>query len=360
MPNLQQITLSSPGIGHRYVDGEDPDEEVAAEYADWPTHDIEIISNFRKLRILEVNAMSNFGSKPFLLNGRYPFLFNNFPLLQKLTIKHCKYLKWDLEVLAGLPSLEGLDFFNNHRLTGNINSLRVLNDTLEKVKISRCENVEGNFMDLADFPHLKELDLEYTTVTGDIRDVSENDFTSLERLTLPKGVYGGVGYEFQRISDAPGLIRAVYLFIKQHPALIMKYWFGDFNRWYGVLSENSPDWYDYPGGDEEEETPPFLIVFVQVGARLGYRWRTNHGILCEVNWLDPEPDRESSDYAKYIEELQEINCKVNMYKGFHQPPTEEEYNRLYEEYAAESPFADESDEGHEDFYEYDPFFDPNL
>jgi len=62
---------------------------------------------------------------------------------------------------------------------------------------------------------------------------------------------------------------------------------------------------------------------------------------CEVNWLDPEPDRESSDYAKYIEELQDINSQVGLYRGFHQPPTEEEYYGLLEEYADES---DESDE----------------
>lgn len=41
-------------------------------------------------------------------------------------------------------------------------------------------------MDLADFPHLKELGLEETGVTGDIRDIGDNDFSSLE-------VYGGFG-----------------------------------------------------------------------------------------------------------------------------------------------------------------------
>jgi hypothetical protein len=44
-----------------------------------------------------------------------------------------------------------------------------------------------------------------------------------------------------------------------------------------------------------------------------------------VNWLDPEPGRESNDYEKYIKELQEIGGQVDIYRGFHQPPTEEEY-----------------------------------
>ena len=51
-----------------------------------------------------------------------------------------------------------------------------------------------------------------------------------------------------------------------------------------------------------------------------------------VKWLDPEPDRENSDYDEYIEELEQINSEVYMFRGFHQPPTEEEYHRLWGEY----------------------------
>jgi hypothetical protein len=52
------------------------------------------------------------------------------------------------------------------------------------------------------------------------------------------------------------------------------------------------------------------------------------------DWLDPEPANESSDYEQYIlEELQEIEQRVDssIYRGFQQPPTEEEYDRLWEE-----------------------------
>ena len=52
-------------------------------------------------------------------------------------------------------------------------------------------------------------------------------------------------------------------------------------------------------------------------SRVGYRWFCFPHIPCEVNWLDPEPERESDDYAKYIEELQVI-----------QRGSEEEYRRL--------------------------------
>ena len=49
-----------------------------------------------------------------------------------------------------------------------------------------------------------------------------------------------------------------------------------------------------------------------------------------MNWLDPEPDRESIGYKEYIAEKRELDRMVELYKGFYQPPTEEEYIRLVE------------------------------
>jgi hypothetical protein len=320
LPNLQQIRIGYLGRFHKYGDGEDPTVEKTDRSVLDTAHDIGIISNFRKLRELRIFDAG--------LNGRYPSLFN-FPLLQKLSITGCRYLKWDLEMLAGMPVLKELECDKNHHLDGNISSFRVLKDTLEKVNIFGCENVEGNFMDLADFPHLKVLYLDRSAVTGDIRDIGENDFSSLEELILPKSVYGGNGHELQRISDAPKLVRAVYLLSKQRPTLSMlKYW-------RGYLSRDSPDWYESAFFEDERRlSPPFDIGFVQAASRVGYRWETlvPNGNCCEVNWLDPEPDRESSDYAECIEELQKLERRVNFYRGFHQPPTAEEFRRLIEDY----------------------------
>jgi hypothetical protein len=158
-----------------------------------------------------------------------------------------------------------------------------------------------------------------TAVTGDIRDIGDSNFSALERLRLPKGVYGGFGYELQRISDAPNLVRAVYLLKKQRPTL--EY------LWHGKLSEDSPDWYE--SMNHYAPPPPHYVRFVEARYRVGYRWGTATGHHpCEVNWLDPEPDKESSDYAKYMERMRWINSHVKFYKGFHQPPTAEEYRRL--------------------------------
>jgi hypothetical protein len=482
LPNLQSVRIrrwmddghNRYSLGHKYSDGEDPDEEEAARTANDDAHDIEIVSNFSKLRELTI------GDSYVPLNGRYPFLFNSFPLLQKLSIKHCFYLKWDLEMLAGLPLLKELECTSNGFLSGNIDNLRVLKDTLEEVTFRGCENVEGNFMaladfpqlrtlrlfntditvdirdignedfstmeelalgrstsvsgnirslrvlkdtlqqltledcpnvdgnfmaladfpqlktlqlentvvtvdtqdlsngdfarlkefvcvrtlgilrpillsgntrnlrvlkdtleilrfsnclnmegnlmDLADFPQLKTLYLNGTAVTGDIRDIGNDDFSKLDKLFLPPTIYGGHEYELQRISDAPELMRALYLFEKQHPSLL--------EDWYGVLSVDSPDWYDWDEVNEMDEyciSPPFYISLVEAGTRIGYRWCNFDDFgaeHCEVNWLDPEPDKDSSDYAKYVEELQQIKNEVGFYRGFHQPPTQEEYIRL--------------------------------
>ena len=200
----------------------------------------------------------------------------------------------------------------------HINSLRMLKDTLEMVHFDHCNNVEGEFMCLADFPRLKWLNLKETAVRGDIRNISEDDFVSMESLVLPKAVYGAGGYELQRVSDGPELIRTLYLLKKQRPALL------DITDWYGQLSTDSPDWYET---DTDVYSPPFYIRFVKAGSRLGYQWLSDcFESPSEVNWLDPEPDRESSDYQEYMEELTWIENKVDIYRGFYQPPTE--YYRL--------------------------------
>jgi len=159
-----------------------------------------------------------------------------------------------------------------------------------------------------------------------VRDIGERDFLSLKQLTLPAGVYGGWGYKFQHISDAIDVARTYYLIRKQRSDLLIE-------DWQGELSEDSLDWYDSPADElgEPEHSPPFNIMFVQAGQRMGYRWQNAYYLeTCEVNWLDPEPRKESNDYEKYLEELHKIEERTFFFRGFNQPPTSEQYHRLLE------------------------------
>jgi hypothetical protein len=330
LPNLQKITLGDLRDEHKYIEGEDPDDGLAARTANATAHDIGIIANFTNLRELSIGVFVQ-------LNGRYPCFFN-FPHLQTLSISALSfsanaYLKFDLGMLSGLPSLKMFHCEFQDRLTGDLNSLIALKDTLEKVTIVRCRSplVMGNFMDLADFPHLKELDLSGTAVRGDIRDIGEKDFPSLTVLALPKGVNGGIGHVFQRISDAQNVARIPYLFQKQRPEITLR-------KWYALLAVDSIDRYESLDEFDEEYAPVFIRL-VRAGTRVGYRWESGEEYLphpCEVNWLDPEPDRESASYGKYMEELQKIEGQVYSgtqpyyFKGFHQPPTQEEFERILE------------------------------
>mmetsp|Transcript_33945 Transcript_33945/g.50033 ORF Transcript_33945/g.50033 Transcript_33945/m.50033 type:complete len:399 (+) Transcript_33945:207-1403(+) len=314
LPNLQQLSICSLGKGHKYIDGEDPNERRAAQTANYTTHDINIISNFRKLRRLNIYGVP--------VNGRYPTLLN-FPLLEKLKISLNYNFKWELEMLSGCPMLRELNVEHNISLRGNIGSLNVLRNSLEKVKIFDCYNVEGHFMDLADFPHLKLLNLRSTKVTGDIRDITENDFLHLECIVLPKTVIGGWAYQFQRISEVPSVMNAVYLCMRRNRDREL------FSGWCWYLSRESPDWYD---GYHDFNRPdhPFTVDFVQARSRLGWRWRNEDGDSCEINWLDPEPDRICDADTRSLQPIQE---EIGFYKGYYHPPTAEEYNRLCDEYS---------------------------
>ena len=384
LPNLQQIKIGRLNkywghIKNKYNDGEDPNyNTIATRHPNQATYDIGILSNFTRLRELTIEGAP--------LNGRYPALFN-FPLLQKLHLS-LRDLKCDLEMLEGLPSLEEFTF-KFGRMTGNIRSLRVLKDTLSKIDIRHCGNgnVQGNVMDLADFPklkylclvecgagvtidfeeiskdafqtletleinnchrryvhgnfmnlsdlsHLKVLNLGNTAVTGDIRDIRNDDFPSLESLELPSSVYGGCGFLFQRITDAPDVIAEVFTLIKQRPNLQLK-------DWYARLSCDSPDWYEALGREDEGlPVPPLTIEFVKAGPRLGWRWRGIYYLdldlelehPCEIHWIYLEPSKESVDYEQYIQELAGIEEYLHAYKGYYEPPDLEEYHRIYYEY----------------------------
>lgn len=200
-------------------------------------------------------------------------------------------------------------------------------------------------MDLADFPNLKKFNVVYlseevTPISGDIRDIDEHDFPGIEMLLLPPTVYGGHKFEFQRIGDVPSVMQTVCR-PRLKRALARHFLAEDREtplKW--RLSSDSPEFYR----GAPKLLPPFFVVVVQAGSRVGYRWFSPDynkpgsisppaiGSPCEVNWIDPEPDKESSDYETYLKELQALEQEVGSFKGFHEPPTEEEYHRVLIEY----------------------------
>ena len=320
LPNLQQLSIDRLGFGTKFSDGANPYIVMAVDTARYHTYDINVISNFRKLKELSVS------SSP--LNGSYPAFFN-FPLLQSLEISKCFYLKWDLSMLSGCPNLRKFTCSNTYNArfqpTGDLSSLRILRNTLEVLKLrSGCTHIRGNIMDLADFPRLKELDLHGTSVPGDIRDIGSYDFPSIDtQLKLPRTVAGGDFHEFQRVSDVPKFMQAILPLLKREH--IFNSCFRNSN-W--RLSKDSPDWYASLS-DFYLCGAPFYIRFIRAGSRLGWRWENMFKVVdaCEINWLDPEPSRESNDYDAFIAELHQVEgrSRLNYFRGYLQPPTEEEY-----------------------------------
>ena len=280
LPNLQQLLIDDlddlddeddeDEDGHKFSDGEDPDEEIAEETADYHTYDINVISNFSKLKDLRLSFSP--------LNGSYPVLFN-FPCLQLLEISECFNLKWDLNMLSGCPQLRRLIvymWYGRDEPTGDLRSLRVLRNTLEELELSNCYEVSGDMIELADFPYLKKLDLWGTSITGDIRNIGRDDFPSIKtEFLLPPTVVGGCDYEFQRISDVPSFMESILPLLKcEH--IFDAYFYRFTLNW--RLSRDSPDWYASMnnGDDDNFPEPPFIISFVTLRSRLGWRWGDGH------------------------------------------------------------------------------------
>ena len=104
------------------------------------------------------------------------------------------------------------------------------------------------------------------------------------------------------------------------------------------LSKDSPDWYD----EDDGPMPPLEIQLVFAEELLcGWRWCCSdidwddeivHN--CEVNWLDPEPLAKSMVTQStifdsfYNVSMHSIDSKTDFYRGYYEPPTEEEYRRL--------------------------------
>ena len=279
-------------------------------------------------RLIDLSVLSQFhGLQHLFLNethfiGRMPFLFH-FQHLKTLELVWNPGLQWDLDMLSGLPNLERLLAAHNYSLTGNIRSMRGLRETLVCFDVYRCNEIEGNLHDLADFPKLEELNLFGTKVAGDIREIGSTDFTAVKNVQLPSGVYGGDDY-FRRVGDASAVMYARCAWKKRNPSL-----FTD-RQW--SLSIESPDFHTVMNIGDACRIPPYVAEIVQAGPRLGWRWtNSQNSSSCEVNWFDPEPQKGDAGYDDYLRELESIEQEVHFFRGFSKPPTRDQYQLLIQE-----------------------------
>ena len=295
----------------KIANGENPESSlVSSTFGGRPKPvDISPIANFRQLQKLDIESAS--------MNGTYPFLFN-FPNLHELTLMDVGRLNWDLEVLAGLPKLVKLRCIRNYKLTGSLADIRALRENLVELCLSGCSEVEGNLMDLSDFPLLKSLSLNSCDkVMGDIRDIGQGDFPSIEdTVSLPDTVYGG---NLPSIAEAADIMLAWHNIKKRNPKL----------EFYGLgLSFDSPE--RYHNDVHHSRDMPSHAKLIQAGPRSGWRW-TNcvmSGGSCEAQWFDAEPNPSDDNYDVYLKELKEIEKDVGFYKGFVTPPSQEEHLEL--------------------------------
>lgn len=302
-----------------FEDGENPCFSFYSGFAEAPKKvDITPIANFRRLRNLKLNGAD--------LNGSYPCLFDFFNL-RSLKLSDMPRTRWDLGMLSGFPQLEKLRCVRVST-TGTLNCIRVIRESLVDLCSAGCSKVEGNLMDIADFPLLKKLSLnDCDKIVGDIRDIGPADFQSIESefTDLPDSVYGAD--DLQSIAEAPTIMQVWYTLKKRNPHM--------FSGRRKSLSRDSPDYYN--NNIHLSRKMPSYVEFVNAGSRLGWRW-TNaaRGGSCKPRWLDPEPDPSDENYDVYLKELNKIEDDVEFYKGCFQPPTLEEHLQRN----AETPLPD--------------------
>ena len=171
---------------------------MAKYYMPIPPPSLDPISKFQHLRHLTLRGVT-------YLNAHYDF-FTAYPELRTLDLSHTSKVRMDLSMLSGLPKLEKLVCCESTEVTGDIKSLRVIINSLCEIDFAGCERVGGSLMTLADFPKLQQIDLAGTKVTGDIRDIGPNDFSSIQEMELCDTIYGGG--DLMKIEDAPEIMLA--------------------------------------------------------------------------------------------------------------------------------------------------------
>ena len=277
------------------------------------------------------------------MEGEYPFLSNHyFGYLRVLTVISMPQLEFNLDMLSSFPLLEDVTFWTCHQLKGDLSNLAPLKGRLKRVRINNCNNVTGDFMELSYCPQLCQLELNETSVTGDVRNIRVNHFPKLASLSLPERVYGSkiIG----NIADANEIMMSLSHLMRRQPSIFRGH------QW--LLSESSSDYYP----SIPSYGAPLAVEYVFEGSRLGWRW-TNKGlgtgvgivdypdqfgaswvVHCETNWIDGGTNEDGETTFKRIAHHCSGNlcygipgAKLIPFKGFYDPPSEEEYHHVIQD-----------------------------
>jgi len=232
-------------------------------------------------------------------------------------------------MLAGLPSLKEFECERNKLVTGSLKDLSVRKDTLETITLHGT--FSGTLTDLADFPHLKRLDLMHAKgISGSLLGIdADNDdlFPVIEKLRLPDTVVGGHRYEVMHIAQGKQLIKDLLPLRRKRPGLFRD----DRNKEvYWQLSRESPDILD-PNQDPEFQFRQYSFFFVEAGddsQYLGWRWEQKWDYTpdhpLEVTWFGHVPKKVAKHFVP--------SGMGRFYKGYYEPPPANVYNRLQRSY----------------------------
>ena len=243
--------------------------------------------------------------------------------LRRLNLHNNTELEWNLECVASdLPNLIDLRCINNRRLQGRLGDLETLSQ-LEVLDVSGCRQVTGNWLDLSHLTKVRWVGFSRTAVGGDLRKLKPGMYPALQLTGLGEEVYGA--REFNRVADAPAILRARHQLIQQSSEEIPLFPFQL------RLAETSPDYHERIEQRlyTSERDPPFCIENVQVGCRRGWRWSNYLGGVCDIRWLDPEP-QDNDAFEVYAQELAQLmqESAQSIFLGFLDPPTPSEYELL--------------------------------
>eukprot|EP00985_Skeletonema_marinoi_P011248 scaffold5329_cov126-Skeletonema_marinoi.AAC.3 len=194
-------------------------------------------------------------------------------------------------------------------------------------------------MALSDFPKLEWLILSgSSSVSGDVRNLRVDHFLNLRDISLPSSVYGARIIE--NIADAYEIMESLSSLLRRQPSLFQGH------RW--LLSENSRDFYP----SIPDYAAPFTVEFVTEGNRLGWRWSSGGKgamayppfeggfwiVHCETNWIHyPDSNNDDEPFSSIVDccsshlRYGEVGAPLVPFKGFYEPPSEEQYRNVIQE-----------------------------